>query len=350
VWTFNRKLKIYHYFAFAMHLQSFVVASLLMFVKSQTIDECNFLVNLQSESHPDECPGAIDPMPCSASCAEGDLNCVTCPTCSASVVETPRVRKEWQTLSETAKTAFFEAMKLMKSTPTAEGQVLYGPTFFTYDWFVQIHIASILMAGGGPNPKVANAPYLVDYAHSGHHFSVWHTIFVFKFEESLLAIDPTLGAMPYFDFRKDIGAPFGPGATEWGSLAGTGPESTVIDGALKDWTVGTGDPTLPFFAGSLRPTMYYVTEDHIVRYANAAPYETSWILSAESYEECANEANMHELHSSFEDETHGHFHLGSHFFIAGFADGSGTDCIYPHCPQCPGNAQPSLEPQHVNLY
>ena len=140
-----------------MGLRSLVVACLLTFVVSQTIDECNFLVNLQSESHPDECPGAVDPLPCSASCAEGELNCVTCPTCSESVVETPRVREEWQTLSESAKSAFFEALILMKSTPTAVGQVLYGPTFFTYDWFVQMHIAAVLMAGGGPDPKVDNS-------------------------------------------------------------------------------------------------------------------------------------------------------------------------------------------------
>ena len=164
----------------------------------------------------------------------------------------------------------------------------------------------------------------------GHHFSVWHSTFIFKFEESLLAVDPTLGALPYFDFRKDLGVPFGPGATEWGSKAGTGPQSTVIDGALKNWTVGAGNPTLPFFAGSLRPVVPHITEDHIVRYANAAPYETSWTLPAESYEECASEPNMHELQSCFEEANHFHFHTGAHMFVGGSINGSGTDCIYPH--------------------
>ena len=32
-----------------------------------------------------------------------------------------------------------------------------------------MHIAAVLTAGGGPVPKVDNAPFAVDYAHFGQH-------------------------------------------------------------------------------------------------------------------------------------------------------------------------------------
>ena len=65
----------------------------------------------------------------------------------------------------------------------------------------------------------------------------WHAAFVLEFENSLLAIDGSIKALPYWDATKTTPSVF----TDkyFGSAPGTGEGSRVIDGAFPSFGVTT---------------------------------------------------------------------------------------------------------------
>ena len=103
---------------------------------------------------------------------------------------TPRVRREWRTLSTAMRRKVAAAYWVMRTVNSSTGRELYGPNFINYDEFVLKHTC------------VANDPKC-DQGHFGPHFVTTHRTFVLWAERSLLAIDPTIGAAPYWDATKD---------------------------------------------------------------------------------------------------------------------------------------------------
>jgi len=99
-----------------------------------------------------------------------------------------RVRRELRSLSADEREKVFAAMEVMKSTSTKAGQQKYGNHFVSYDELVVQHLANAASPGG-------------DEAHLGPAFATYHRAFLLKFELSLLAVDPGIGAVPYWDYN-----------------------------------------------------------------------------------------------------------------------------------------------------
>lgn len=270
------------------------------------------------------CIDVVAPEPCGVD--------VECPVCSASAPKAgQRVRKAWHLTSDEEKARLFAAIQVMKYTPTAEGQALYGPKFYTFDYFAQLHMSGVMAAGGGPYPKVDGAPHLVDYSHIGDHFIPWHSAFVFVFEECMKAIDPHITAIPYPDFRLGLQQLFDGSDLSFGSRPGTGEGHGVVDGAFGNWTVGPGDPTLPFFyPGGLRSGPQ--ATDYIQRYPHVDP-DWDWSITEEMYQACATTKTMQEWQSCIEKDVNNYYHSGAHFFIGGFMDPTEAQendfCVHP---------------------
>lgn len=121
-----------------------------------------------------------------------DYSCAldnSCPACNADARSVQRVRQELRTLSSTEWTRVVDAMWIMKNTSNAYGAARYGPAFRSYDTFVLKHAVASTHARG-------------DQAHFGPAFATWHAAFVLEFENSLLSIDSTIGACPYWNCHR----------------------------------------------------------------------------------------------------------------------------------------------------
>lgn len=105
-------------------------------------------------------------------------------------VFSPRIRKEIRKLSPTAWNRIVSAIKVMKYTPDDEGAELYGPWFRSYDTLVAQHAAASLDPNG-------------DNAHFSEVFSIFHRAWCLAFENSIIAIDPKIRGLPYWDFSLD---------------------------------------------------------------------------------------------------------------------------------------------------
>ena len=166
---------------------------------------------------------------------------------------TPRVRREWRTLSTAMKRKVAAAYWVMRTVNSSTGRELYGPNFINYDEFVLKHTC------------VANDPKC-DQGHFGPHFVTTHRTFVLWAERSLLAIDPTIGAAPYWDATKDAVASnpevadgeyrdepmlYIYGSEYFGDYAPENEFYAVRNGMFANWTVSNiDDPAVAQFFGS----------------------------------------------------------------------------------------------------
>lgn len=144
---------------------------------------------------------------------------------------TTRVRREIRSLDDATRERFFAAMHVMRSVSRDDGQRLYGPEFKTYDDLVLQHF-------------YAAADVRCDQGHFSAGFFTFHRAFVLSFENSLLAVDPTIGAVPYWDF--ELGWPtdiFGPSEGDPDDLW------QVNSGPFANWTLSRAD----WFNGPPRP-------------------------------------------------------------------------------------------------
>lgn len=104
-----------------------------------------------------------------------------------------RVRREFRTLSRAQQLAFARAVWTMKNLTEAEGRAAFGPRFQSYDRLVVKHF------------RAATDP-ACDQGHYGPAFPTFHRAFTLLFEESLLAVSPEVGALPYWDYNADLRA------------------------------------------------------------------------------------------------------------------------------------------------
>jgi hypothetical protein len=105
-------------------------------------------------------------------------------------MSTPRVRREIRALSNDERSEVFAAMLIMKRLPTTDGRQRYGPAYINYDDLVVKH-------------NDAASDSRCDQGHLGPGFAIFHRAFVLIFEESLLSINPAIGALPYWDYNVD---------------------------------------------------------------------------------------------------------------------------------------------------
>ncbi|CAJ1413034.1 unnamed protein product [Effrenium voratum] len=84
-------------------------------------------------------------------------------------------------------------------------------------------------------PTVDQSTQRVRRAHFGPQFMTWHSAFVLEFENALLSVDSTIGALPYWD--STVTSPSIFSETYFGSAPGTGSDSQVVDGAFPNWPI-----------------------------------------------------------------------------------------------------------------
>eukprot|EP00965_Chrysotila_dentata_P238414 6202483-Pleurochrysis_carterae.AAC.2 len=78
----------------------------------------------------------------------------------------------------------------MRNLTTEEGQALYGDKFISYDEVVLQHACSTT------DPRC-------DQGHFGPQFMTFPRAFLLRVEQSLLSVDSSIEAMPYWDMSKD---------------------------------------------------------------------------------------------------------------------------------------------------
>jgi len=89
-----------------------------------------------------------------------------------------------------------------------------------------------------------------DQGHFSSAFATFHAAFVLEFEMSLLAIDSSIGAMPYWD-----GSSTGMFTSSYfGSVRRTGSDNVVMDGVFSDWMVLSTKLSATRVTDSLVPT------------------------------------------------------------------------------------------------
>ena len=122
----------------------------------------------------------------------------------------------------------FSAMNIMKNTSTKEGQKTFGRLYVSYDDLVAQHLE-------------AAAAKHCDEAHLGQAFATYHRAFTLRFEESLLSVDPSIGALPYWDYNVEARSedPRKSEIWEWfGSSEGDSAQGFAVkDGRFGHWQV-----------------------------------------------------------------------------------------------------------------
>jgi hypothetical protein len=93
------------------------------------------------------------------------------------------VRREIRSLSAEERGRVFGAFEVMRSTTQEEGEASYGPWFRTYDSITLQHI-------------YATIDERCDQGHLSAAFSTYHRALILVVEETLLAMDPSIGALP----------------------------------------------------------------------------------------------------------------------------------------------------------
>merc|ERR1712136_10213 len=157
--------------------------------------------------------------------------------CAASPAISQRVRREIMDLTSEEWLKVVAAMHIMKGTSMSDGQSMYGSNFRTYDYFVVKH-------------AVATEDSRGDQGHFSSAFATFHAAFVLEFEMSLLAIDSSIGAMPYWD-----GSSTGMFTSSYfGSVRRTGSDNVVMDGVFSDWMVLSTKLSATRVTDSLVPT------------------------------------------------------------------------------------------------
>lgn len=262
-----------------------------------------------------EFPHALRPVPDPLGCAVTG----TCPPCDAKPRDCkPRIRRSWGTLSDSEKKQFIDAIKIMKTTTTKVGQASYGADFTNYDELTLQHAAAASDPRG-------------DQGHLDQHFVVFHRLFLLKFENSLLAVDPAISGLPYWDIQEGLEEVFGPNSLSFGSVPGTGPNSEVIDGAFADWKISSYDPQVEeehdlyegfgdIFSNATGTTMLRTTgvlTESLVRYPTCDGAQDMGVLAytPENYETCVSQTNFAQFNWCLDTESANWVHGAAHFLI-----------------------------------
>mmetsp|Transcript_57992 Transcript_57992/g.135608 ORF Transcript_57992/g.135608 Transcript_57992/m.135608 type:complete len:449 (-) Transcript_57992:298-1644(-) len=206
------------------------------------------------------------------------------PECSAPTASTQRVRREIRSISLDEWQSIVTAMWAMKNETMASGVSRYGAAFRSYDYFVVKH-------------AVAQTDTRGDQAHFGAHFITWHAAFVLEFENALLAIDPSIEALPYWD--QTISEPSIFSETYFGVDPDSSTSYQVTTGkfaywpiassfSLDDWSEYIANDTTVNFAGNpsgwLRGATNLDTNAFSTRYGGGAAWDAVQLTAATWWE------------------------------------------------------------------
>lgn len=100
------------------------------------------------------------------------------------------VRRNLRQLHDDDRDLFFDAVKIMSSLSTSDGQQVYGSAYRSLHHYSRVHLQR---AGGRLNDKM----------HDGMGFLTQHVAITNEFEMSLQAINPKISC-PYWDYTEDM--------------------------------------------------------------------------------------------------------------------------------------------------
>mmetsp|Transcript_11889 Transcript_11889/g.27721 ORF Transcript_11889/g.27721 Transcript_11889/m.27721 type:complete len:476 (-) Transcript_11889:410-1837(-) len=243
------------------------------------------------------------------------------PECSAPVASSQRVRREIRSLSAADWDAVVAAMWTMKNETMSSGISKYGSAFRSYDYFVVKH-------------AVAQTDTRGDQAHFGAHFMTWHSALVLEFENAMLAVDPSIGALPYWD--ETITEPSVFSADYFGTDPGAGTEYQVTSGRFADWPILSNfnladwadhivdDSTVSFAgnpSGLLRSAVNLDGSQFATRYGSGVSWE-SGAMSADAWWQCttgSSYTSWEEWYWCIENPQDGEqsMHSGPHAIVGG---------------------------------
>ncbi|KAJ8604485.1 hypothetical protein CTAYLR_000977 [Chrysophaeum taylorii] len=154
----------------------------------------------------------------------------------ASGCPSSRIRREIRSIEAETRERYFAAMGVMRRLSASEGRREYGPAFRTYLEILLKHF-------------YAAADVRTDQGHFSAGFFVFHRSLVLEFENSVLAIDPKVGGLPYWDFDLDFEeSPDDPSKSIVWSDDFFGPHHgdaenmfQIRSGPFADWKVPSGD-------------------------------------------------------------------------------------------------------------
>lgn len=181
-----------------------------------------------------------------------------------------RVRRELRTLTPEARERVFAAMDVLKHTSRAEGQERYGSHFIQYDDLTAWHLASAAMKG-------------CDEAHLGPAFPTWHRAFTLRFEKALLAVDPSIEALPYWDYNVEARSADARSSEVWtwfGSSEGDPSDGNAVkDGRFGHWRVRANASDISNITnsyGMLRSPWNVNPSPYVTRYGTSCGARTDW--------------------------------------------------------------------------
>eukprot|EP00930_Biecheleria_cincta_P066300 TRINITY_DN5238_c1_g2_i1.p1 TRINITY_DN5238_c1_g2~~TRINITY_DN5238_c1_g2_i1.p1 ORF type:complete len:693 (+),score=94.90 TRINITY_DN5238_c1_g2_i1:43-2121(+) len=247
-------------------------------------------------------------VPTASSCADPGIS-----ACAANAVVSQRVRREITQLTEAEWQRVVDAIWIMKNTSRASGESQFGSNFKPYNYFVMKHAVAVMDSRG-------------DQGHFSAAFATFHAAFVLEFELSLLAIDPDIGALPYWDGVSDVLT-----NSYFGSATGTGSDNVVNDGKfahfpiesnldMADWSshLKSVDGASNGFTGNggfLRGTR----PNNPTQTLELTRYGSAWTFPATGQDECAAISGCwNDWYGCIEGgSSHGNFHSGAHVMVGG---------------------------------
>lgn len=216
-----------------------------------------------------------------------------------------RVRQELRSLSPEERNRVFAALNVMKATETAEGRARYGPAYASYDELVAQHLA-------------AAAKYGCDEAHLGAGFATFHRVFTLRFETILLAIDPRIEALPYWDYNVEAKTddPRGGELWEWfGSSEGDAADGNAVkDGLFAHWRVRANASDISNYTnpyGLLRSPWNVNPSTRITRFRYACGSQTTFDVGV--WDTCLTAPHYLEWYTCIDPTVH----TWAHSFIGG---------------------------------
>jgi len=247
--------------------------------------------------------------------------------------EAPRLRREIRSLDPSIRQRYFEAMKIMKFLPKEIGIQKYGPMFKTYDEILLQHF-------------YAGIDVRCDQGHFSAGFFTFHRSLVLTFENSLLAIDPSIGGVPYWNYELDLQENANPSKSVIWSDDYYGPSEgdpengwQIKSGTFKNWSVAYGK----FFEGPPRLDLQTDTLVHGIPsnpygylrgFANSNPaprvtrshqqcgqaIEPYWGIKQDALEGCLNQTDYMSFFNCMDYGTNGAD--GPHTFIHSWLGGA----------------------------
>ncbi|KAJ1448305.1 hypothetical protein M885DRAFT_539598 [Pelagophyceae sp. CCMP2097] len=227
---------------------------------------------------------------------------VVCLAASASSRQS--IRKEIRNLTDAELDLFVDAMWTLKRVDAATGVAKYGDAFKPYDYFVAKHID-------------ASLNYECDVAHFSPIFSIWHRALEVEFEKSLLAVEPLLPGLPYWDYRQDAEAPAESAVFSskyFGAFVGDASKGfQVTNGRFGNWPVASGNSTQTNWTnlhGFLRGPMSMNDAPTNTRNGGTMCGVPMGVGNASGWDRCLGFAAIKDFHYCLDFDVHGMAHFG----------------------------------------